>query len=322
MLSFRQLCSRWFRTLREDSELYDLSLGDYVRKKGASETACRLLNNSYFGYWGSGIEDVATGLIARHRRQRAGTTSRFANGSGSLTSELRRRLKSKIRLKAKASAIQRGEDDVSVRIESADGTEWLKADHVICALPLGVLKFLDIQPSIDAQKYSYFQDPPVTSAMKLMFSVDGHASFQPMRLFTDTALGLVSTDPSTQGGYIESFSANNKAASLARLTDERLARDAREPLEIAFSKSLSKVRLKSRFDWNSNPFFRGAYSYFQPHHNEMAQILARPVGRLHFAGEHTSQHPGWMEGALRSGIRAAYEVISNGLFEQSTQCRC
>jgi monoamine oxidase len=37
--------------------------------------------------------------------------------------------------------------------------------------------------------------------------------------------------------------------------------------------------------------------------------LAAPAGRLHFAGEHTAgPWAGLMEGALRSGIRAAREI--------------
>jgi len=40
-----------------------------------------------------------------------------------------------------------------------------------------------------------------------------------------------------------------------------------------------------------------------------AQALAAPAGRLHFAGEHTAgPWAGLMEGALRSGIRAAREI--------------
>jgi monoamine oxidase len=31
-------------------------------------------------------------------------------------------------------------------------------------------------------------------------------------------------------------------------------------------------------------------------------------GRVHFAGEHTSPWPGWIQGALHSGLRAASEV--------------
>ena len=37
-------------------------------------------------------------------------------------------------------------------------------------------------------------------------------------------------------------------------------------------------------------------------------LAARPEGRLHFAGEHTSRLAGLMEGALESGQRTAQEV--------------
>ncbi len=41
-------------------------------------------------------------------------------------------------------------------------------------------------------------------------------------------------------------------------------------------------------------------------------LLAAPAGRLHFAGEHTAgPWAGLMEGALRSGIRAAREIVSS-----------
>jgi monoamine oxidase len=38
--------------------------------------------------------------------------------------------------------------------------------------------------------------------------------------------------------------------------------------------------------------------------------ISTPEGRVHFAGEHTSGWMGWMEGALRSGERAASEVLT------------
>jgi monoamine oxidase len=43
----------------------------------------------------------------------------------------------------------------------------------------------------------------------------------------------------------------------------------------------------------------------------MASLLphvARPEGRIHFAGEHASSLFGWMQGAFESGNRAAREV--------------
>jgi monoamine oxidase len=42
----------------------------------------------------------------------------------------------------------------------------------------------------------------------------------------------------------------------------------------------------------------------------IGRTLYDGVGRLHFAGEYTCyKFPGYMEGALRSGVRAARNVI-------------
>jgi monoamine oxidase len=42
------------------------------------------------------------------------------------------------------------------------------------------------------------------------------------------------------------------------------------------------------------------------------ELIATPMGRVHFAGEHTAgSWAGLMEGALRSGARAAAEVLAH-----------
>jgi monoamine oxidase len=38
-------------------------------------------------------------------------------------------------------------------------------------------------------------------------------------------------------------------------------------------------------------------------------LIAKPEGRVYFAGEHTSPWIGWMQGALQSGLRAAREIV-------------
>jgi monoamine oxidase len=63
--------------------------------------------------------------------------------------------------------------------------------------------------------------------------------------------------------------------------------------------------------WHDDPWARGAYSAdglaAQPGDGE---LVAAPVGRIFVAGEHTAgEWSGLMEGALRSGSRAAREVL-------------
>ncbi len=61
--------------------------------------------------------------------------------------------------------------------------------------------------------------------------------------------------------------------------------------------------------WDEDPFARGAYTLFNPGElSTLPPILRRPEGRIHFAGEHVSPYPGWMQGALMSGLRAAREA--------------
>ncbi|HEX9307473.1 MAG TPA: NAD(P)/FAD-dependent oxidoreductase [Anaeromyxobacter sp.] len=66
-------------------------------------------------------------------------------------------------------------------------------------------------------------------------------------------------------------------------------------------------------DWTADPFARGGYAVFPVGSGGASEALARPVERtLFFAGEATAAgHAGTVEGALRSGARAAREVAAS-----------
>lgn len=66
--------------------------------------------------------------------------------------------------------------------------------------------------------------------------------------------------------------------------------------------------------WDDDPWVGGSYSARTLSSPLRDDDLARPIGPLHFAGEHTAgEWHGLMEGALRSGLRAAEQVLSAGL---------
>ena len=64
--------------------------------------------------------------------------------------------------------------------------------------------------------------------------------------------------------------------------------------------------------WEQEPLSRGGYAYFDPSFDPSLRAwLARPCGRLFFAGEHTSiKWQGYMNGAVESGRRAAAEIAA------------
>jgi monoamine oxidase len=64
--------------------------------------------------------------------------------------------------------------------------------------------------------------------------------------------------------------------------------------------------------WSEDRWARGSYAAFLPgQYTRYAGFVGRPEGPVHFAGEHTSPltNQGYLEGAVRSGRRAAAEIL-------------
>ena len=64
--------------------------------------------------------------------------------------------------------------------------------------------------------------------------------------------------------------------------------------------------------WDDDPWVRGSYSARSLSSPLRDDDLVKPIGPLFFAGEHTAgEWHGLMEGALRSGRRAAEQILSS-----------
>ena len=66
--------------------------------------------------------------------------------------------------------------------------------------------------------------------------------------------------------------------------------------------------------WNVDPWAGESYSALTVNVADGDdELIAAPLGRVHIAGEHTAgTWVGLMEGALRSGARAAGELLADG----------
>lgn len=107
------------------------------------------------------------------------------------------------------------------------------------------------------------------------------------------------------------------ARRLRGLEPERRAAAAVDALAHALGHTPRAVRDRLRavhaHDWDADRFARGAYSWVPAGAGAAPAALARPLaGTLHFAGEATCSggDNATLEGALRSGLRAARELLS------------
>jgi monoamine oxidase len=98
--------------------------------------------------------------------------------------------------------------------------------------------------------------------------------------------------------------------ALSRRACDELAAAFRLPLERVVSGLLST----HTFDWSHDAFSRGAYSYVPAGALDAPEAMTRPESNtLFFAGEHTDTtgHWGTVHAALRTGVRAARQVLGD-----------
>jgi monoamine oxidase len=97
--------------------------------------------------------------------------------------------------------------------------------------------------------------------------------------------------------------------ALARGTRDAALRLGPDVVQQAFPSVMA--RRSTVYRWAVDRWAGGAFATFRP--GQMTQLLpviATPIGRVHFAGEHTAGWMGWMEGALQSADRAVEEVLA------------
>ena len=117
---------------------------------------------------------------------------------------------------------------------------------------------------------------------------------------------------------LTAWAAGPKARALAGLPRAMLIDRALECLGKILQQSrarlLSLLEKSHVYDWLSDPFSRGAYSYSTIGSKQARHVLAKPIDKtLYFAGEatDTSGQASTVAGALASGQRAAQEVLAS-----------
>jgi monoamine oxidase len=108
-----------------------------------------------------------------------------------------------------------------------------------------------------------------------------------------------------------------RSATLLALTPKALAELACETLARIFSLPVGHLRdlllACETHDWQTDPHSLGAYSYIATGGLDAPARMAEPIAdTLYFAGEHTDTtgHWGTVHAAIRSGQRAAAQILS------------
>jgi monoamine oxidase len=139
---------------------------------------------------------------------------------------------------------------------------------------------------------------------------------QSLGLNSPISLTLDACNTSGRPGIIMPFSAGPDALKLGRLREEqRRRRIVIETLTQRFGAKAGAPVAFYEHDWAAEEWTRGCYMAHYPPGvlTNFGPALRPPVGHIHWAGTETAEaYNGYIDGAIRSGERAAEEVLGSG----------
>ncbi len=289
---------------------------DFLRSRGASPGAIQLLRIGYFDLLGDGVESYSALTMLRdvalQKDEKQAYTIR--GGTDHLPRAMAAALGSAVRYEAPVVRIEPGKTSVQLLVRRDGEFERLTADRVVCAVPFSVLRRVEVSPAFSPQKQAAVAELPYTSIARVYAQVD--AKFWepglPDSATTDLPIKHIFEPTLTQAGPRAILACDSAGIQARRIT----AMSAGDRVSFALAE-MERVypELRRHFErgaskcWDEDPWTRGAYVWFRPGQlRSMGPWIAKPEGRVHFAGEHTSPWIGWMQGALQSGLRAAQEI--------------
>ena len=240
---------------------------------------------------------------------------RIPEGNDQLPVRMAKRLKGALLLGTIVRRVVRHDDRVTVTIQAlGEPHTEITADYFVCALPASTARGVLFEPSLPEPQHDAITHLRYGCATRLLLQFDRRfwkKRGRPKAFGTDLPTGAVWDGNEQQRGRpgILSFLAGGNASKgLQEILHSE--GDAGVIARIDWLGKPATLLASHTVAWDHDPWARGGYAYFDPGFDPLWRAwLARPAGRIVFAGEHTSiKSQGYMNGAIESGLRAAAEI--------------
>ncbi|HEV3053562.1 MAG TPA: FAD-dependent oxidoreductase [Solirubrobacteraceae bacterium] len=239
--------------------------------------------------------------------------SRFIGGSQLVSLKMAARLGRRVVLNAPVRRIAQSSGGVVI---TSDAGRW-HARRVIVAIAPTLAGRIDYEPALPASRDGLMQRMPQGSVIKYEavfarpfwrdagLSGYSNSDVPPVHLTYDNS------PPSGKPGVLLGFVVGEDARLLGSLSARARRTRVLDAFVSLFGAAAGRPRELIEQNWSEEPWTRGCYAgYFPPGAwTDFGPALRAPIGRIHWAGTETAEvFCGYMDGAVRSGERAAAEV--------------
>jgi monoamine oxidase len=237
--------------------------------------------------------------------------AKFVGGMHQIPAAMARELRERVVLGAPVERII--QDDAGVRVVTSAGV--FAARHVIVAVPPAGAARIGFDPPLPAARDGLHQRTPMGAIIKAIVAYREpfwrRLGFSGQVATDDDVVGLVLDDtPDGATPALLCFIEGRHALEMSAAGKEARREKVIASLVRFFGPEAADPVAYEDNDWLTEPFTHGYVGHMGPGvMTRFGQALREPCGRIHWASAETSaEWAGYIEGALRSGARAASEV--------------
>ncbi len=239
-------------------------------------------------------------------------------GNQRVVDELAGRVKDRVFTGHRLMRVRRKLAEYELAFDSGGGTKEAIFDHVVLALPFTLLREVELEVDLPAEKTNAIRNLGYGTNAKVMLGT----SSRPWRaqgnaggIFSDLPFQLAWDNARTQkgeGGGITLYSGGKPGVEVGNGTPREQVERMLPGIDKAFPGTEASWNKKLfRMHWPSHAFTKASYACYRP--GQWTTIHGHEgtsVENLHFAGEHCSTDwQGYMEGGAATGHAAATAIV-------------
>jgi monoamine oxidase len=293
-----------------------LSLAELLRHEGLSAGAGTLVQLTLLGNFGEGVETISALSAIRQVALQLGRTQSFAilGGNDRLAQAFQDRLGDQVQLGCEVLGLGQDAGGVVLDTLSPSGERQERAERAVLAVPTPILARLAVTPSWGEARAAAMRRQRWTPVTRVFLPVERrfwHSGQVGLLAASDqpTVRWVAGLPVAGQRDILTAYVMGAAARELASLSPDGRVAWARAEAGSVFPEWIWDGTLAAQTHcWDTDRFAGGGYPWPAPGDDALPDILASREGRVHFAGEQTTHHFGWIQGAMESGLRAAREV--------------
>ncbi len=236
--------------------------------------------------------------------------SKIKGGNDLLPKAFAERLASKIHYHSPVVRIEQDETGARAVFMHNGKTEMLTADRILCTVPFSVLRNIKFPANFSEKKIKAINELDYVNVSRVYLQTKKR-SWEELGLngFGLTKDGVEVWQPTWnqpgQRGIVMTYARPGTAEPIAAMKESERIDSTIKQLDSLLPGVRENFETGTSKCWNEDEWARGAWAFAGV---GGLLLFAQPEGRIHFAGEHLSLLPSWMQGALSSSAQAIKQI--------------